>query len=439
MLFAATVSLTNNTGELVIRENERIIVFAPHPDDEVIGCGGVIQECLAKKGAVYVVFLTNGDHNQFAFKAYTRKIILTPSDYIKLGEVRREESTKADRILGVSSDNLIFLGYPDFGTLTMWNDYWGAKKPFRNFFTRRNFVPYADNPSYGEGYFPENIERDIRNILMEIRPSKIFITHPADQNPDHRALFNFVQLALLNCRDIEYPEIYCYLVHSRGWPNPKGMLPDYVLEPPVDLRQSKNWVSFKLSIKQKNNKGIALDCFRSQLIGKKNWCFSFLRANEIFETIPFSQFKRDRKAEISIESKNQEEISEEESLKHSKVYNLKLSVDTDSIIFNLAFDRNVLERDFGVKIYLYPWRKDISFPSMPKILLYLKMDGSITILNNKKKISVRNILVSKSNKNYVFRFPLELLNNPDVVFIGGETKIGLLTLDFFPWRVVDID
>ncbi|MGC9066690.1 MAG: PIG-L deacetylase family protein, partial [Candidatus Ratteibacteria bacterium] len=49
--------------EIKLSSKENIIVFAPHPDDEIIGCAGIIQECLEKQGTVYVVYLTNGDHN----------------------------------------------------------------------------------------------------------------------------------------------------------------------------------------------------------------------------------------------------------------------------------------------------------------------------------------------------------------------------------------
>jgi len=428
----------SNDGNLSIQEGERIVVFAPHPDDEVIGCAGIIQECLAKNGEVYIVFLTNGDHNQFAFKAYTKRITLSPTDYIKLGEVRRKESIKADEILGVPTKNLIFLGYPDSGTLTIWKDYWNSKKPFTNSFTRRNFVPYPDNPSYGEGYFPQSIEKDIQNILIRIKPSKIFVTHPADQNPDHRALFNFTYLALLDCKNTEHPEIYCYLVHSKRWPKPRGLFPDNTIEPPSDQIQNKNWFSFRLSAIQENNKFLALDCFRSQLIGRKNWTFSFLRTNEIFDTVSLVPYENKKIPEISIEAKSQEEIMEEESLKHSKVYNLRLSSDADNIIFNLSFDRKVLEKKFGVKIYLYPWKKDVPFALMPKILVDLRLDGSISIFDNGKTISTRGILANKSNNDYVFKFPVGLLNNPNALFIGGETKISNLTLDFFPWMVIQI-
>jgi hypothetical protein len=30
--------------EITLSANDRIIIFAPHPDDEVLGCGGIIQK-----------------------------------------------------------------------------------------------------------------------------------------------------------------------------------------------------------------------------------------------------------------------------------------------------------------------------------------------------------------------------------------------------------
>ena len=84
-----------------IKENEKVIIFAPHPDDEILGCAGLISSILEKNGNVWIVHLTNGDHNQLVFKLYKKKPILNPSDYIKLGEIRRKESIKANEILGV--------------------------------------------------------------------------------------------------------------------------------------------------------------------------------------------------------------------------------------------------------------------------------------------------------------------------------------------------
>jgi len=46
----------------------KLLVIAPHPDDEVIGCGGLIQKIKQKAGKVYVLFLTVGDTDDFSKK-----------------------------------------------------------------------------------------------------------------------------------------------------------------------------------------------------------------------------------------------------------------------------------------------------------------------------------------------------------------------------------
>jgi len=426
-------------SEIEFAPGENIVVFAPHPDDEIIGCAGIIQACLQNNGTVHVVYLTNGDHNQFAFKAYEKRLILSPSSYLKMGEVRRKESTKATQICGIPGKNLIFLGYPDFGTLHIWRDYWNVKKPFTNFLTRKNYVPYADGFSFGNAYTPENIQSDIVKILKNIKPSKIFVSHPADLNPDHRALFNFVRLVLLDCKDLFEPKVYCYLVHARNWPQPEGLFPDKLLKPPDVLEKSGSWSIFYLTEQQKSNKILALDCFKSQLIGRKNWAFSFVRDNEIFHNIPTINFKRSNGTEISFDAHAQEAVSDEESLKHSKVYNLKLTYDQDNIVFNLSFDRKVLEKEFGVKLYVYGWKQKVPFSLMPKIIVDLKLDGTMYVANGNRRISTKRVELIQNEKFYTLKLPYSILENPEFIFVGGETKLGMLTLDFFPWQIIKIE
>ncbi|OGH37706.1 MAG: hypothetical protein A3B44_00360 [Candidatus Levybacteria bacterium RIFCSPLOWO2_01_FULL_38_21] len=47
-------------------KGQRLLVIAPHPDDEVIGCGGLIQKIKKEGGKVYVLFLTLGDAQDFS-------------------------------------------------------------------------------------------------------------------------------------------------------------------------------------------------------------------------------------------------------------------------------------------------------------------------------------------------------------------------------------
>ena len=125
-------------------KGERLVIIAPHPDDEVLGCGGLIQQAVAAGADVHVIYLTNGDHNQMAFKLFSGRLHLGPKDYFKFGERRRIEATAANRLLGLQSEQLIFLGYPDWGSLRIWRDYWGTNKVFTSDATRTNAVPYPE-------------------------------------------------------------------------------------------------------------------------------------------------------------------------------------------------------------------------------------------------------------------------------------------------------
>ena len=46
----------------VPRPGDRILIFAPHEDDETIGCGGYIQRAVAVGAHVSLVMITNGDY-----------------------------------------------------------------------------------------------------------------------------------------------------------------------------------------------------------------------------------------------------------------------------------------------------------------------------------------------------------------------------------------
>lgn len=49
-------------------KQERLLVIAPHPDDEVLGCGGLIKRIKDSNGAVFILFLTVGDTKDYSPK-----------------------------------------------------------------------------------------------------------------------------------------------------------------------------------------------------------------------------------------------------------------------------------------------------------------------------------------------------------------------------------
>ncbi|MDP2692851.1 MAG: PIG-L family deacetylase, partial [bacterium] len=50
---------------------QRLLVIAPHPDDEVIGCGGLIKKIKDENGKVYVLYMTVGDTKDFSKKGFS--------------------------------------------------------------------------------------------------------------------------------------------------------------------------------------------------------------------------------------------------------------------------------------------------------------------------------------------------------------------------------
>src|SRR5689334_8566260 len=76
---------------VTLASNDRILVIAPHPDDEVLGCGGILQDAVRMKLPIRILFLTNGDNNQWAFTVYRKHPVFDPKEVERLGVVRHDE------------------------------------------------------------------------------------------------------------------------------------------------------------------------------------------------------------------------------------------------------------------------------------------------------------------------------------------------------------
>ena len=167
-------------------KDDRVLILAPHPDDEVIGTCGVIQKALKQNARVKVVCYTNGDSNELSFIVYEKRLTFKKREFLHMGEVRRKETMRAMVSLGVNPADIIFLGYPDFGTLEIFTKYWGNVTPYKGLFTRVSKVSYREAMSMNAPYVGESILKDIEKIMLEFKPTKIFVSHPGDVNRDHR-------------------------------------------------------------------------------------------------------------------------------------------------------------------------------------------------------------------------------------------------------------
>ncbi len=237
--------MTPSTGP-----TDAILIVAPHPDDETLGCGGLILRTRRSGGRVRVVFLTNGDGFPDATALQSGKTLgaLTPDDFVEVARVRQEGAADATRALGLGLSDLVFLGYPDSGLAQVM----AAKGdiPFTQPFTRRSstYGPRVEDyhtRRYGlpSPYLARSSIADLADQIRDFRPTGIYITDPADSHSDHRAGFELTRAAI---EAADSPEavadmgrgvtlsaaLFTYLVHTGdgNWPAPQGATPTLPFE-----------------------------------------------------------------------------------------------------------------------------------------------------------------------------------------------------------------
>lgn len=95
--------------------HSRLQIFAPHPDDESLACGILLQHAVAAGAAINVVYLTDGENNPWPQRCLTRRWRLNASDRQKWAKLRRQEALASLKVLNVAPENVRFLGWPDQG------------------------------------------------------------------------------------------------------------------------------------------------------------------------------------------------------------------------------------------------------------------------------------------------------------------------------------
>jgi N-acetylglucosamine malate deacetylase 1 len=151
----------------------KILVLAPHPDDEVLGCGGIMKKYADAGHEVYVLVATRG----------------TPKMYSddKIDNVRNE-ARKAHAILGVKET--LFLDF---------------------------HAPDLDVTSRAE------LSRAIAPILQKLGIEELYLPHRGDIHHDHTAIFMAGLVAARPVGNYSVKRIYCYETLSETeWAPPFG-------------------------------------------------------------------------------------------------------------------------------------------------------------------------------------------------------------------------
>lgn len=275
------------------RRDTRLLVFSPHIDDETLGCAGLIQQTLKAGGQVRIVFLTNGDGFRTAVERQVRSLRVGPTDYIQFAQLRQQESYRALGALGVEKKDVLFLGYPDAGLLSLWNSHWTPDSPYTSGYTRCSRSPYANTADPKSVYCGRDLTQDIRDAITAFRPTLVTVTHPAEDHGDHSAAADFVANALREVQADPAEALWAsrtalkyYLVHRGDWPLPQGRRLDAGLSPPNEMEYvDTRWTSLPLTHAETKAKLGSIDLYESQTALMGRFLESFARRNELFGTI----------------------------------------------------------------------------------------------------------------------------------------------------------
>jgi LmbE family N-acetylglucosaminyl deacetylase len=247
---------------------ERILVLAPHPDDEILAAGGIIATTLKLRppSAIRVVVATNGEAS-YATAFFHGSHLLSKRNFKRLAVRRQQESLSALIFLGLSLEQIHFWGFPDRGLASIWQHHWDAQQPYRSPTTGYDQCEQALNslvmPFTGAGLL-----QLIQKELSEFQPTAIILPHPKDAHPDHSALANFTLLAA----GIHYsqqrqpsPRLLAYMMWAGNKPWLTGVRPhDITSQPGKREAASTGWQRLTMHPNIRDQKALALKCYRSQ-------------------------------------------------------------------------------------------------------------------------------------------------------------------------------
>jgi LmbE family N-acetylglucosaminyl deacetylase len=187
----------------MLNKMNKVLVISPHPDDEILGCGGTIKKLISRGLEVNVLIVTRGKKGMYSDE--------------KIKNVR-QEALNAHSQLGVTLTR--FLDFP---------------------------APDLDLVSVSE------LSLAISDVISELTPDTIFVPHRGDIHHDHKAVFAAALVAARPVKNCVVKRIYSYETLSETeWAAPFGddaFIPDHFVN-----------ISDSLSDKLE-----AFKCYKSQL------------------------------------------------------------------------------------------------------------------------------------------------------------------------------
>jgi LmbE family N-acetylglucosaminyl deacetylase len=269
---------------LTVPEETRLLVVAPHPDDEVLSAGGLMQRVHEAGGSVRIVYLTNGDGYPEGVRVEEHHKSPTPEDYRDYGRRREREASTALEALKIGDYTTTFLNFPDGGLGKLMRLYWSERRAaYRSPYTRRDRPPGSKVLVPETEFRGEDLTQELAQIVGDFRPTMIVTPRKEDQHVDHCAAWYFTADALADVSRIHAGfsvDLITYIVHYYSWPfdhdGPQ-------LDPPWGLRGGvSGWLRLPLTRSEAHAKRTAIRRYRTQMHVMAWFLDEFARSNEIF-------------------------------------------------------------------------------------------------------------------------------------------------------------
>lgn len=149
----------------------KVLVIAPHPDDEVLGCGGTIAKHTSSGDEVYLCVVT---------VAYSPR--WPKEELVK----RKKEVFKSSKVLGIKQ--VYFLDFPTI---------------------KLDITPQVE------------LNDAISKVLALVNPEMVYIPHKGDINKDHRLVFDAAIVAVRSKPSAVVKKVLCYeTLSASSWVPP---------------------------------------------------------------------------------------------------------------------------------------------------------------------------------------------------------------------------
>lgn len=405
--------------------NGKLLVIAPHPDDETLGAAGTILKALDEGKQVKVLFMTVGDGYYEAVHDYFGIDSPAAADYRRLGELRHQEAVAAMKELGIGEQNLIFLGYPDGGLDRLWESNWDYDRLYEGINGCRH-APYSFSYQQDADYCGANVVSNLTNILRAFNPTDVIYPDPNDQHNDHWATSAFVKY-VLNTENFAGQQS-TYIIHKGNFPVPWKYAPDIPLMPPMAMAgMDTQWAAVPLNHLQRKKKLSAILHYKSQAVLAAEFFKEFVRENELLGVYKDPVLK-----ESAVFRDAADDLKLEEAGPGADITAVRVERTTDELLLEMHTQAEVSNQ------IRYNLRLRIFRPHGVSRLDLAVSNGQLTaekLASNSLDLPANTKLEQLGNQLRM-KLPAGIFQGAASVMLAADSYVGQTLADVTPWRLL---